>query len=142
MGYVGSVTAACLAKQGHKVIGVDINQNKVDMINGGQTPVLEPALGDLVRDSVMQRRLRATNCAAEAIAESDLSLVCVGTPSLRNGKLDLSGINKVSYELGHALRHKNSFHTIALRSTILPGTTEAIVLPTLQSESGKVVGSE
>lgn len=142
MGYVGSVTAACLATQGHEVIGVDVNQSKIDMINAGRTPVLEPALGDLIRDSVLQRRLRATNCAAEAVAQSDLSLVCVGTPSLGNGKLDLSGINQVCCELGRALRNKNGFATIVLRSTVLPGTTEAVVLPTLQSESGKAVGGD
>ncbi len=121
MGYVGSVTAACLADQRHEVVGVDVNAEKVRLINAGQTPVLEPSVGDLIRDSVREGRLRATTDPEEAVAATELSLVCVGTPSLKSGRLDLSGVEKVSRELGRALRAKKAFHTLAVRSTILTG---------------------
>jgi GDP-mannose 6-dehydrogenase len=142
MGYVGSVTAACLAAQGHDVIGVDVAANKVEMISAGQPPVLEARLGELVRDGFRAGRLRATGQCAEAVAASDLSLVCVGTPSLKNGHLNLSGVEAISRELGQALRHKQGFHTIAVRSTVLPGTIDELVLPTIQAESGKRVGED
>jgi GDP-mannose 6-dehydrogenase len=142
MGYVGSVTAACLAEQRHEVVGVDVNPTKVKLINAGQTPVIEPGLGDLMRDAVRDGRLRATASAAEAVASTDISLVCVGTPTLRSGRLDLSGIEKVSGELGRALKEKSGFHTIAVRSTILPGTSDRLVIPTLESGSGKTAGRD
>ncbi len=140
MGYVGSVAAACLAEQRHDVVGVDLNPVKVNLINAGQTPVIEPKLGDLLRESVREKRLRATSDAAEAVLATDLSLVCVGTPSLRSGRLDLSGVEKVSQEMGRALKGKKSFHTVAMRSTILPGTVDALVIPAIERESGKKAG--
>jgi len=140
MGYVGSVTATCLADRGHEVIGVDVNTDKVKMINAGQTPVLEPSLGNLIRESVRTGRLRATIHLGEAVAATELSLVRVGTPSLKSGRLDLSGMEKVSHELGQALRGKTDFHTFAVRSTTLPGTLETLVIPALEAESGKCVG--
>ena len=140
MGYVGSVTAACLARERHDVVGVDVNAEKVRLINAGQTPVLEPSVGDLIRESVREGRLRATTNPEEAVAATELSLVCVGTPSLKSGRLDLSGVEKVSRELGRALRGKKDFHTIAIRSTILPGTIETLVIPALEAESGKQAG--
>ncbi len=142
MGYVGSVTAACLADQRHEVIGVDVNAEKVRLINAGQTPVLEPLVGDLIRDSVREGRLRATTNAEEAVASTELSLVCVGTPSLKSGRLDLSGVEKVSRELGRALREKKGFHTLAVRSTILPGTIDTLVAPALEVESRKRAGKD
>ena len=142
MGYVGSVTAACLAKQGHEVVGVDINAEKVKLINAGSTPVLEPSLGDLIYEAVRAGRLRATPQADEAVATTQVSLVCVGTPSLKSGRLDLSGVEKVSRELGRALREKSGSHTLAIRSTILPGTIETLVIPSLEAESGKHAGKD
>ncbi|PYY19645.1 MAG: GDP-mannose dehydrogenase [Acidobacteria bacterium] len=137
MGYVGLVTAACLAKQGHRVIGVDINQAKIEQINSGHSPFMESSLDEIVRATVDNGALRATNSAVEAVLRSDISMVCVGTPTLKTGRLDVSGIEKVAHELGRALRHKDSFHTVAIRSTILPGKTEELILPILEAESGK-----
>ncbi len=142
MGYVGSVTGACLADQGHEVIGVDVNESKVEMIRSGRPPVLEAKLDALFADSVRAGRLRATTRCAEAVAASDLSLVCVGTPSMKNGRLDLSGVEAVSRELGEALACKDGFHTIAIRSTILPGTIDGLVLPHLERASGKRAGRD
>lgn len=140
LGYVGSVTAACLADQGHTVIGVDVNPDKVQLINAGQTPVLEPSLGELIAQSVRSGRLQATTRPEEALAITELSLVCVGTPSVKTGGLDLDGLENVSREVGRALRGKAGFHTFAIRSTILPGTIENLVAPVLEAESSKQAG--
>jgi GDP-mannose 6-dehydrogenase len=129
-----------LAHERHDVVGVDVNAEKVRLINAGQTPVLEPSVGDLIQESAREGRLRATTQPGEAVAATELSLVCVGTPSLKSGRLDLSGVEKVSCELGRALRGKKDFHTIAIRSTILPGTIETLVIPALEAESGKQAG--
>ena len=137
MGYVGLVTSACLAKQGHRVIGVDVNAAKVDLLNSGQSPLLESSVEQMVRAVVSGGLLRATHSPIEAVINSELSLVCVGTPTFKNGRLNISGIEKVARELGRALRHKDAFHTIAIRSTILPGTTEDLILPILETESAK-----
>lgn len=142
LGYVGSVTAACLAHQGHRVTGVDVNPGKVEMLESGRSPVLEPRLDELVRDSHQACRLHATGDATAAVAASDISFLCVGTPSLRNGNLDLSGLQRVCEQLGGALRRKNAFHLVVLRSTVLPGTTEALVVPTLEAASGKRAGAD
>jgi len=142
MGYVGTVTAACLADQRHEVVGVDVNAQKVELINAGQTPVIEPALGDLIRDAARDGRLRATASSAEAVATTEISLVCVGTPSLKSGRLDLTGMEKVSQEIGRALAKKSAPHTVAVRSTILPGTLDGVVIPALEAQSGKKAGKD
>jgi GDP-mannose 6-dehydrogenase len=142
MGYVGSVTAACFAAQGHTVVGVDVNPNKVRMINEGQAPLVEPSLGDLIAENVRAGRLRATTDASEAVQATGVSLVCVGTPSLKSGRLDLSGVERVAASLGAALAGKRDFHTIAIRSTILPGTIDTLVLPTLEARSGRRAGAD
>ncbi|HEV8385540.1 MAG TPA: nucleotide sugar dehydrogenase [Candidatus Acidoferrales bacterium] len=142
MGYVGTVTAACLADQRHEVVGVDVNEHKVGLINAGQTPVIEPAIGDLIREAVRDGRLRATTNSAEAVAATELSLVCVGTPSMRSGKLDLSGVEKASQEMGEALAKKSGFHTVAIRSTILPGTVDGLVIPNIEAKSAKKAGTD
>lgn len=142
MGYVGSVTAACLADRGHSVVGVDVNGEKVAAINAGRPPVLEAKLDEIVAQAVKAGRLSATTDCNEALAATDISLVCVGTPNMRNGRLDLSGVEAVSQEMGRALRHKPGFHTIAIRSTILPGTTDDVVVPILEGESGKSAGRD
>lgn len=142
LGYVGSVTAACLARNGHKVLGVDVNAAKVEMLDSGRSPILEPSLDELVRETNSACRLHATINAAAAVARTEISFLCVGTPSLRNGKLDLGHIEPVCREIGEALKKKSSFHLVVLRSTVLPGTAENIVVPTLEKASGKRMGTD
>ena len=134
------MTAACLAERGFRVHGVDVNQGKVDMINAGQTPIVEEKIGDIIRDVVASGKLTATTDVEAAIAETNTSLICVGTPSRSNGDLELTYVKRVAEQIGSALAEKDSYHTIILRSTVLPGTTEEIVLPILEKHSGKKSG--
>jgi len=127
---------------GHRVIGVDVNPAKVEMMESGKSPIVEASMNELVAEGNRSCRLHATVDSNAAVLESDVSFVCVGTPSLRNGKLDLSHIEMVAREIGNALKQKNSGHTFVLRSTVLPGTTESIVLPILEQASGKRAGSD
>jgi GDP-mannose 6-dehydrogenase len=140
LGYVGAVSAACFAKHGYRVIGVDPQQSKVDLINEGMPPIVEDGLVELVQEMTQRGRLRATTDAVEAMAESSLSFVCVGTPSRPNGSLDLSSLARVCEQIGIALRRKDRFHVVIIRSTILPGTMRELVLPTLERVSGKKMG--
>jgi len=140
LGYVGSVSAACFASMGHKVIGVDVSPAKVEMLDSGRSPIIEARMNELVAEANQGCRLHATVDPIAAVMGSDVSFVCVGTPSLRNGKLDLSHIEHVSREIGTALKQKSTFHTIVLRSTVLPGTTETLMVPTIESASGKRAG--
>ena len=140
LGYVGSVSAACFASMGHRVIGVDVNPAKVEMMESGRSPIIEAGMNELVAEGNRGCRLHATVDSVAAVLESDASFVCVGTPSLRSGKLDLSHIEKVAREIGAALKQKKSLHTFVLRSTVLPGTTESIVLPILEQTSGRRAG--
>jgi GDP-mannose 6-dehydrogenase len=142
LGYVGSVSAACFASLGHKVIGVDVNRDKVEMMHSGRTPIIEAGMSELVAESNKACRLHATTDATEAVLNSDISFVCVGTPSLRNGKLDLSHIGHVAAEIGAAIAKKKTPHIFVLRSTVLPGTTETFVIPILERESGKKAGKD
>jgi GDP-mannose 6-dehydrogenase len=140
LGYVGSVSAAMLASDGHDVIGVDLNPDKVAAINAGSSPIVEPGLGEALQDVVSKGRLRATMSTDEGVRESDISLICVGTPSRRNGSLDLNYVERVSREIGAALKQKAGYHVVVVRSTVLPGSTHGIVIPALESESGKKYG--
>lgn len=142
LGYVGSVSAACFASMGHRVTGVDVNPAKVEMMESGRSPIIEASMQELVAEGNKACRLHATIDPTAAVLDSELSFVCVGTPSLRNGKLDLSHIEKVAHEIGAALKKKQSHHTFVLRSTVLPGTTETLIIPVLESESGKRAGQE
>jgi GDP-mannose 6-dehydrogenase len=142
LGYVGSVSAACFASMGHKVIGVDVSRAKVETLGAGRTPIIEARMSELVADAHRAGLLRATNDPADAVLNSEVSFVCVGTPSLKNGKLDLSHIESVAREIGAAIRQKKSPHIFVLRSTVLAGTTETIVLPILEKESGKKCGRD
>jgi len=142
LGYVGSVSAACFASMGHRVIGVDVSRAKVDMIESGRSPIIEARMNEMVAEANRACHLHATTDARTAVLESDVSFVCVGTPSLRNGKLDLSHIEKVASEIGTALKDKKSEHFFVLRSTVLPGTTESCVLPILERTSGRRAGSD
>lgn len=140
MGYVGSVTAAALSRRGHHVLGVDVNVQKIRAINRGEAPVLEKGLSELVADRVRNGRLRATANGAEAVGETELSLVCVGTPARKNGSFDYSHLLSAIWEVGEGIKLKNGGHTVAIRSTVLPGTTESMLIPELEKSSGKKAG--
>jgi GDP-mannose 6-dehydrogenase len=142
LGYVGTVTAACLAHKGHNVIGVDLSTTKVAAMDAGRSPIVEPRVTDLIGDAHKAGRLRATCNSEEAVLNSDISFLCVGTPSLRNGKLDLGHIQPVCEDIGNVLKTKNSFHLVVVRSTVLPGTAETIVVPALERASGKKLGRD
>ena len=142
LGYVGSVSAACFVHMGHRVIGVDVSPAKVEMLGSGRSPIIEASMSDLVSEGHAAGRLEATTDAAKAVMQSDLSFVCVGTPSLRSGKLDLSHIEKVAGEIGEALRGKKSHHVVVLRSTVLPGTTQSVLIPILEKTSGRRHGTD
>jgi GDP-mannose 6-dehydrogenase len=142
LGYVGSVSAGCLAALGHEVIGVDVNPIKVEMINAGQSPVIEAELDALIARGVETGRLRAETSAWEAIAASDVSLVCVGTPSESNGNLNLTSVERVCQQIGQALAKKEGYHVVVVRSTMLPGSTEGRVIPILESASGRQAGRD
>jgi len=141
LGYVGSVSAACFAEDGHTVVGVDVNPGKVASLNEGRSPIVEKGLEDLIRDNVANGRLRATTSTAEAVRDSDISLVCVGTPSRKNGSLDLTYLERVAEQIGEALKDKSSYHVVVVRSTVLPGTTHQVVIPALERTSGKKYGT-
>lgn len=137
LGYVGTVSAGCLASDGHEVIGVDPNKTKIDLINKGSTPVIEKDIGEMIARSVAENRLRATVNAREAVMDSEISLICVGTPSQLNGNLDLSYLRRVCEEIGVVLKEKSGFHVVTVRSTMLPGSMRDVVIPTLEQASGK-----
>jgi GDP-mannose 6-dehydrogenase len=142
LGYVGSVSAGCLTALGHEVVGVDVNPIKVEMINAGQSPVIEAELDALIARGVETGRLRAETSAWEAIAVSDVSLVCVGTPSESNGNLNLTSVERVCQQIGQALAKKEGYHIVVVRSTMLPGSTEGRVIPILESASGRQAGRD
>jgi GDP-mannose 6-dehydrogenase len=142
LGYVGCVSAACFAREGHEVIGVDVNATKVSIINEGRSPIVEAGINELINEMVMAKRLRASVETVAAIKSSDLSLVCVGTPSNSNGSLDLKYVKRVCEEIGAALKSKSDHHTVVIRSTMLPGTIENLVTPTLETSSGKKAGRD
>jgi GDP-mannose 6-dehydrogenase len=142
LGYVGCVSAACLAEAGHQVIGVDVNPLKVEMINRGQSPIIEKDMDRLITEGVESSRLRATADTREAVGRSDLSFICVGTPSDENGGLNLRYIRKVARDIGQALKSHDGYHVVAVRSTVLPGTLETEVIPLLEGASGKKAGQD
>src|SRR5436309_1753901 len=136
LGYVGCVTAACLAKAGHEVTGVDIDEEKVSMVNAGTSPVVEPGLGALLAEVVEARRLRATTSTPEALHNAEIGLICVGTPSRASGQLGLDALERVGQEIGRALADRAEPYTVVLRSTVLPGTTERVLVPALRAGAG------
>ena len=140
LGYVGCVSAACLAHDGHEVIGVDVNPNKVELVNAGQSPIIEQDLDKYLQEARQAGRLRATVSAEDAIENSEISLICVGTPSNKNGSLKLDYVEKVCEEIGTILATKESYHVVVIRSTVLPGTVRNIMLPVLEKSSGKKAG--
>lgn len=138
IGYVGAVSAACLATDGHHVVAVDTNSQKAKMINDGIAPIVETGLAEVIREGVRNGRLRASTDPAEAVASSECSIVCVGTPSFPNGDLDLTQVVRVCESIGAALARKSEFHAIILRSTMLPGSMRDVVRPALERSSGKL----
>ena len=140
LGYVGCISAACLAQQGHRVYGVDVSETKVGLINDGRSPIVEKQIDDILAAQVDAGRLTATTDAAEAVQQTDVALICVGTPSQANGDLDLSFVDSVSGNIGRALKAKEDFYVVAVRSTMLPGSIGEVVVPALEQASGKCAG--
>jgi len=139
LGYVGCVTATGLARAGHRVIGVDVNAEKVAMVNAGTPPVVEPGLEAVLAEMTQQGYLRATNSSDDAVGETDLAMICVGTPGRANGRPDVSAVEQVGREIGSALRHRDRAYTVVLRSTALPGTTEGVLIPALSAGAGRLL---
>jgi GDP-mannose 6-dehydrogenase len=142
LGYVGTVSAGCLAREGHEVIGVDPVRTKVDLINQGRSPIVEADIAEIISSTVEAGRLRATDDAIEAVRKTDLSLVCVGTPSQPNGNLDLRYVRRVCEQIGAALKDKQERHVVTIRSTVLPGTVRNIIVPILEECSGATAGRD
>jgi len=140
LGYVGAVSVACFADRGNEVIGVDVNPVKVDMISQGHSPIIEAGLEDLIQKGVTKGKIKTTTDAQEAVMESEISFICVGTPSNSNGSLDLKYVKRVCEEIGTSIKKKSAYHLIVLRSTVLPGSTEEIVIPILEQFSKKKCG--
>jgi GDP-mannose 6-dehydrogenase len=140
LGYVGAVSLACLARDGHQVIGCDIDPVKLDLIRSRKSPILEEGIQELMRDVVDSGRVKVTNDAAHAVRDSEVSFICVGTPSATNGSQDLTAILRLAEQIGAALKPKREFHTIVVRSTVQPGTLEEKIEPILEAASGKKSG--
>ena len=140
LGYVGTVLAGCLARAGHRVLGVDPETSKVDLINGGRSPIVEDEIEDLLREAVAAGTLSATTDVRAAVLASEISLICVGTPSKAGGELDLTYVRRVSAEIGAVLRDKATRHVVVVRSTVLPGTIDEVVVPAIEAASGKKLG--
>lgn len=140
LGYVGSVTAAALSRDGHEVVGVDVSKPKIEAMRAGHSPVLEPGVGRLIETAVRAGRLRATGDVADGLSGSELSLICVGTPSSADGGLDLSHVREVAAQIGAHLDAAAPDHLIVVRSTVLPGTTRGVVLPEVERASGRRAG--
>lgn len=140
LGYVGAVSLACLARDGHEVIGVDVDQNKLDMIGSGKTPVVEEGMIELMQRVVSSGLVTVTQDVVEALSGSEISMICVGTPSAPNGSQDLSAMLRMVKQLGEAMREKSSPHTFVFRSTLVPGTVEDMLRPIIEEASGKKDG--
>jgi len=137
LGYVGTVCAGCLAKEGHEIIGVDPIRTKVELVNAGKSPIIEADIEEIIAEEVRRGRLRATVDHVQAVLDTDVSFVCVGTPSQINGNLDLTHVRNICEQLGQVLKDKSTRHTVVIRSTILPGTMRRVVIPALEENSGK-----
>ena len=142
LGYVGSVSAACLASAGHRVTGVDVDPIKLDLIRQGRSPVTEPDLDNWLGKGVAAGAITVTHDTREAVRTSDASLLCVGTPSRRNGSLESNYLERVIEEIGAALAGESTYHVVAVRSTLLPGVLESQLIPLLERASGRRVGGD
>lgn len=141
LGYVGVVTAACLAKEGHRVVGIDISQSKVDLINSGKTPIIEEGIGELIAEQVANGSLSASLSAAEGVANSDMAIICVGTPSRPSGALDQEYLIRVTEEIAAQLKNRTSDFLFVFRSTMTPGTLENMLLPLIEEETNRKLGN-
>jgi GDP-mannose 6-dehydrogenase len=139
LGYVGCVSAACFAARGHTVLGVDANPQKTEFIRDGRTPIVEEQIGELIADVVAAGRLLVSE-PTEAVHSSDITIVCVGTPSGAGGSLSTQYLESASQEIGQALATKDDWHVVVYRSTMIPGTVEGVLIPILERTSGKKVG--
>jgi len=142
LGYVGAVSAGCLANDGHTIVGVDPVTQKVELLNSGRSPVIEKEIGEIISRTVASNNLSATSSVSKAILETSVSLICVGTPSQLNGSLDLKYVRSVCEQIGEVLKNKNEYHVVVARSTMLPGSMMSVVIPTLESASGKTAGED
>lgn len=142
LGYVGCVTGACIAESGHHVIGVDLNMVKVNMINDGQSPIIEHGFQQVLENAVKSKRFYATSDWEMAVADTDIALVCVGTPSRSNGSIDLKFVKRVSEQIGQGIKSKRNYFVVCVRSTVMPGTVEEVVIPIVENFSGKIVGKD
>ena len=142
LGYVGAVVAGCLARRGHEVIGVDSEPAKVALLNAGRSPIIERDIEEIIAEEVAVGRLAATMDVAAAVTRSDLIMVCVGTPSRANGEIDLRHVRRVCEQIGATLRSHGGAPVVVVRSTLLPGTTRALVIPTLEAASGRQAGTD
>src|SRR3984885_12040457 len=140
MGYVGCVSGACLARLGHRVIGVEPNPTKVELLNSGKSPIVEAGLDTLIAATVQEGIFSATSDWKSAVADSEMAIVCVGTPSRANGSIDLKFVVRVCEQIGQAIAAKKDFFSVVIRSTVLPGTVESSLVPVLEEHSGKKAG--
>ena len=140
LGYVGAVSLACLARDGHRVVGVDVDDAKLDLIAAGKTPVVEEGMVQLMTDVIASGRVSVTRSVRDAVMLTDLSLICVGTPSAPNGSQDQSAMLALAKDLGTAIRDKKGTHVFAFRSTLVPGTVEDVLRPIIETGSGKKDG--
>src|SRR2546427_12686861 len=137
LGYVGCVSASCLANLGHEVTGIDVDDVKLNMLNEGLSPIVEPGLQEAIQQALASRRLQAT---ADHIGPADVSMICVGTPSNGNGSLRLDHVLKVTEQIGDYLRDLDFYHVVIVRSTVLPGTVSDAIIPILEQHSHKTAG--
>ena len=142
LGYVGSVSAACLSAAGHDIVGVDVEPSKLALIRQGRSPVTEPDLDEWLQKAVATGSLRVTDDTAEAVRTTDMCLLCVGTPSRRNGSLDSGYLERVIVQIGEALKSRSDYYVVAVRSTLLPGVLESHLIPMLEEASGRIVGTD
>jgi GDP-mannose 6-dehydrogenase len=142
LGYVGAVSMACLARDGHEVVGVDVDPLKLDLIRSGRSPIIEEGIQELIHELVSKGRIAVSNDASQAVLDTDLSFVCVGTPSSANGSQDLSAMRRLAEQVGEALARKSAHHVVVIRSTVQPGTVEGVLRPIIEARSGKRAGTE
>ncbi len=142
LGYVGAVCSAAFSHEGHNVIGVDIDKTKVDIINSGKSPIVEKDLDKYIKEGVEEGRLEAVTDLKYAIQNSDITFIAVGTPSEKNGNINLSYIKEAAKQIGEVLKEKDSFHTVVMRSTVLPGTGRNVVIPLIEKYSGKKLSKD
>ncbi|MEO1929664.1 MAG: GDP-mannose dehydrogenase, partial [Gammaproteobacteria bacterium] len=132
LGCVGAVNSACLASQGHEIIGVDTDKNKIDFINQGKSPLYEPGLDELIQTQVNEKRLKAITDVHQAVTNTDISIICVGTPSTEIGGLELGFVENILTQIATVIRMKDKFHVVVMRSTVLPGTAKKVAIPILE----------